>query len=150
MKIGEIARAAGLKVQTLRYYESEGVLPSHKRTEGGYRIFGGEDLERLEFIKKAKRLGLSLTEIRDIIAIQEQQQPTCGHVRSLLENKVAEVDRVLRELQEFRAELVGLLEQSGGLEDCGPTGGRICGIIEGASFSASASVLERLKPPVRR
>lgn len=149
MKIGEIARTAGLKVQTLRYYESEGVLPSHKRTEGGYRIFGTEDLERLEFIKKAKRLGLSLMEIRDIIAIQEQQ-PTCEHVRSLLENKVAEVDRVLREMQEFRAELVGLLEQSGGLEDCEPTGGWVCGIIEGASFSASASVLERLKPPARR
>ena len=145
MKIGELAKATGLKVQTLRYYETEGVLSTHQRTESGYRIFGPSDLERLEFIKKAKRLGLYLTEIKDILSIQEQQQPTCGHVRSLLEAKVTEVNQALLELQEFRTELVGLLEQSGGLEDCRPSGGRICGIIEGASISAKPVVLDRMR-----
>lgn len=150
MKIGELAKAAGLTVQTIRYYESEGVLPPHRRTESGYRIFGPNDLERLEFIKKAQRLGLSLAEIRDILAIQAQQQPTCLHVRSVLEAKVAEADRVLRELAEFRDQLEHLLEQAGTLEDCRPSGGRICGIIEQASLMAQPTLLQMIKLSDRR
>ena len=146
MKIGEIAKAAGVTVQGIRYYESEGLLPRHGRTEGGYRVFGPGDLERIEFIKKAKFLGLTLGEIRDILHIQAQEQPTCVHVRSLLETKVAEVEHMLQELEDFRSQLVTLLEQSGALEDCRPSGGRICGIIEQASLTARPSALSRLRP----
>lgn len=149
MKIGELARAAGLTVPTIRYYEAEGLLPSPRRTPSGYRTFGPDALDRLAFIKQAQRLGLSLAEIKDILAIQAQQQPTCGHVRSLLEARVDAADRALRELTEFRDQLARLVAQSGALEDCRPSGGRICGIIEQASFTAQPGLLQRLKPGER-
>ena len=75
MKIGEVALATGLGIQTIRFYEDHGLLPAHRRTEGGYRIFADADLERLEFIKKAKRVGLSLAEIKDVLVITDVQYP---------------------------------------------------------------------------
>lgn len=145
MKIGELANATGLKVDTIRYYEAQGLLATHPRTESGYRVFGPQDAERLDFIKKAKRLGLSLAEVRDILAIQSQQRPTCQHVRSLLSAKVVEIDKALRELETLRQSLVSLLERSGGWEDCRPTGGRICSIIEQVPLGAQPAVVQRLR-----
>lgn len=146
MKIGELAEATGLRVDTIRYYEAAGVLPRHRRTEGGYRIFTPDDVGRIEFIKQAKRLGLSLTEIRDILSIQAADQPTCVHVRGVLEAKVQEVEQALRELTEFRSYLRRLLERTVDLVDCRPEGGRICSIIEQASVPERPEVLERLRP----
>lgn len=146
MKIGELAEVTGLKIDTIRYYEGAGLLARHQRTESGYRIFTAEDVERIEFIKQAKRLGLSLTEIRDILSIQAVDQPTCVHVRGLLEAKVQEVEQALQELTEFRSYLRRLLERSVDLVDCRPEGGRICSIIEQASVPQRPEVLERLRP----
>lgn len=146
MKIGKVAEATGLKIDTIRYYEAAGLLSHHQRTDSGYRIFTSEDLERIEFIKRAKRLGLSLTEIRDILTIQAADQPTCIHVRGLLEAKVAEVEQAMRELAHFRTYLTRLLERSVNLLDCRPEGGRICSIIEQASIPERPEVLEKLKP----
>lgn len=150
MRIGEVARAAGLTVETLRYYEEVRLLPPHERTGGGYRIFAREDLERIDFIQRAKRLGLSLNEIRDILAIQAADQATCSHVRDLLDGKIAEVDAAMEQLRDFRAHLQQLLERSEGLEDCRPSGGRVCSIIEGASIPQRPGVLDELKPTERR
>ena len=145
MKIGEVAKQTGLSVPTLRYYEAEGVLPRHGRTESGYRVFGQEDVERIQFIKKAKRLGLSLGEIRDIFAVQAARQPTCIHVRALLETKLDEVKRALAELEQFQTYLVLLLDEASALNDCRPSGGRICSIIEESSISESPAILEKLR-----
>ncbi len=131
MKIGQVAKASGLSVQGVRFYEEAGLLSPAERTESGYRVFTHADLDRLDFIKKAKLLGLSLQEIKDILTINGRQQPTCVHVRLLLEQKVAEADRALQQLTEFRERLAQLLQQTEQLEDCRPSGGRICGIIEG-------------------
>lgn len=144
MKIGELAKATGLSAETIRYYERAGLLPRHRRTGGGYRIFGGDDLERIEFVKQAKRLGLSLAEVRDILAVRAADQPTCVHVRTLLEAKVEEVDRARRELAEFEASLRALLECTAELVDCRPEGGRICSIVETASLPDRPQALERI------
>jgi DNA-binding transcriptional MerR regulator len=136
MKIGELARATGLNTRTIRFYEQEGLLPDPQRTSSGYRVYGPQDVDLLEFIRKAKRLGFSLEEIKSILHLHDRREPTCLHVRSLLEEKLAQVDRVLEDLQKFRAEIVRLREEAGDLVDCRPTGGRICGIIEGASLGA--------------
>ena len=69
MKIGEIAKATGLTTKTIRYYELNRLLEEPDRTDSGYRLYGTKDVERLEFIKKAKRMGLSLEEIRDILLL---------------------------------------------------------------------------------
>ncbi len=145
MKIGRVAMATGLKIQTIRFYEDHGLLPQHGRTEGGYRIFTAGDLERLEFIKKAKRVGLSLADIRDVLAITDQGEATCEHVRALLAAKIAEVDRAVLQLGEFRSELANLLDAAGPVQDCRPTGGRICSIIEQAPPLVQPEVLQRME-----
>ncbi|MBI4213781.1 MAG: heavy metal-responsive transcriptional regulator [Chloroflexi bacterium] len=144
MKIGQVAETTGLPVKTLRFYEDTGLLPQRPRTESGYRIFDERDLERLDFVKRAKRLGLSLTDIKDVLAITDQGEATCIHVRELLAAKVEAVEQAMRELAEFRAALVELLEQAGPVQDCRPTGGRVCGIIEHAPPVVQPAVLQQM------
>ena len=88
MKIGELAKETGLTAKTIRFYEGVQLLDNPGRTESGYRQYGAEDVERLEFIKNAKRLGLSLDEIRDILKIRALSQSSCVHVRALLDQKL--------------------------------------------------------------
>ena len=130
MKIGEIAKATGLTTKTIRYYELNRLLEEPERTESGYRIYGKEDLERLEFVKKAKRLGLSLEEIREILQLHAQRQAPCVHVLALLDRKLDQLDDIMREMDEFRQELMRLrIESQVRLEQL-PDDARICGIIE--------------------
>ena len=130
MRIGELAAAAGLTAKTVRFYEGEGLLPEPRRTLSQYRVYGDTDVARLQFILEAKHLGLSLEEIRGILQLHDRSEPTCVHVRSLLEGKLAHVEKVIAELREFQADLVKLRDRAGGLVDCRPLGGNICGIIE--------------------
>jgi DNA-binding transcriptional MerR regulator len=146
MKIGELARATGLNTRTIRFYEQEGLLPDPCRTPSGYRMYGEKDVERLEFVRKAKRLGLSLEEIRSILHLHDRREATCRHVRFLLDEKLAQLDRVLEDLQKFRAEIVRLRDEAGDVVDCRPTGGRICGIIEGARLEAESRSLAWVDP----
>ena len=130
MKIGEIAKATGLTTKTIRFYELHRLLEEPERTESGYRIYGPEDVERLEFVKKAKRLGLSLEGIRDILQPHEQGQAPCVHVLALLDQKLDQVDGIMRDLDEFRQELTRLRAESQVRLEQLPEDARICGIIE--------------------
>lgn len=141
MKIGELATATGLTSKTVRFYEGEGLLPHPARTPSGYRAYGEEDVARLEFIRKAKTLGLSLIEIKSVLLVHDRKEPTCAHVGSLLDAQIAQVDQALAELREFRAEIVRLRKESENLVDCRPPGGRICGIIEGSEIVGRGKVL---------
>ena len=145
MKIGELAKATGLTTKTIRFYEEQELLPEPPRTMSGYRAYGSEDLVRLDFIRKAKRLGLSLEEIKGILQLHDLREPTCVHVRSLLDQKLIQIDRVLKDLQELRSELTLLNEKAGDLEDCRPSGGNICGIIEQAGLRVSNEALPWLE-----
>ena len=131
MNIGELAKTTGVGSKTIRYYEAEGLIPQPIRTHAGYRVYRQSDVERLLFIKKGKRLGLSLREIKGILQLHDRQEPTCMHVRSLLDAKLSQVEAAIKDLQEFRDELLDLRDSAGKLEDCRPYGGQICGIIEG-------------------
>ena len=94
MKIGELAKRTGFSTKAIRYYELLGLLAEPERTESGYRLYGPEDVERLEFIEKAKRLGFSLEDIRDVLVLHQQQETPCVHVLALLEQKLTRVDGV--------------------------------------------------------
>lgn len=130
MKIGELAKISGLTTKTIRYYELHRLLDEPQRTMSGYRLYGQGDVERLEFIKKAKRLGLSLEEIRDILDLHKHRQVPCAHVLALLEQKMAQVDALMKDLAEFRNELTLLRDESRARLEQLPAESRICGIIE--------------------
>ncbi len=152
MKIGELAKATGLTTKTIRFYEEERLLPDPVRTPSGYRVYGSNDIARLEFVRKAKTLGLSLIEIKSVLLVHDRKEPTCAHVCSLLDAQIAQVDQALADLHEFRAEIVRLRKESDNLVDCRPAGGRICGIIEGSEIVGPGKVLPWMtaKPGVRR
>jgi hypothetical protein len=102
-------------------------------------------VERLQFVTKAKRLGLSLEEIKGIFQLHERQEATCGHVRVLLEAKLEQVDALVGELVEFRRELAHLRNTAGAMEDCRPSGSYICGIIERGEVGVSVQALAWLE-----
>ncbi|MGD9893166.1 MAG: heavy metal-responsive transcriptional regulator [Dehalococcoidia bacterium] len=127
MRIGELAAALGLNTKTIRYYEDIGLLPPPRRTPAGYRLYGEADRERLQFILKARAIGLSLDEISDILTLRGEGQQPCEHVLRLLDQKVAAIDAHLRTLAEFRQELTGLRDEAA---ESVRTGGQVCAIIE--------------------
>lgn len=103
--IGRAAAAAGLTIKTLRYYEAMGLLPPPDRTESGYRVYSASDVRRLGFIVKAKRLGLTLREISEILAIRDGGQVPCIHVQHLLQRKVRVFEGQIAALTALRDEL---------------------------------------------
>ena len=146
MKIGELAKATGLTTKTIRFYEGEGLITNPPRTPSGYRRYGPKDLDRLDFILKAKRLGLSLPDIKNVLYLHDRNEPTCEHVRSVLVEKLAQVDQALQDLQVFRMELMRLWDESQTIVDCKPLGGRICSIIEQSGLSTSDSIAAWVEP----
>ena len=109
MKIGELAGRSGLSVKTLRYYEDLGLLPAIGRSEGGYRLFAEESLQRLEFIRKLKTLGLSLEEIQGCLAVSDAGSLPCGDIAFQLECQIERIDGQIKELRQLRKQLKGLL-----------------------------------------
>ena len=129
MRIGELADRSGVTAKTVRYYEDIGLVDAPLRTPSGYRDYEPSALERLAFIRAAQAIGLTLGEIRSIIALRNDGQTPCGHVLDLLRHRVAELDSRIAELRSLRGELRRLVERAQGLDpaDCDP--GRVCHLI---------------------
>ncbi|MGI9077113.1 MAG: heavy metal-responsive transcriptional regulator [Gemmatimonadaceae bacterium] len=137
MLAGDVARVLGVGVQTLHYYEREGLVPRAQRSESGYRIYTPQLVERIRFIRKAKALGLPLDKVRDILRLSDSEASPCGSVRNALTERLDEVDRRLAALQEFRDELAGLVDRAERTAAVAE-GGMICAIVEDApALSAS-------------
>ena len=98
LKIGQLAQQVGVTAKAIRFYEAKHVLPRPMRGTNGYRLYGRDAAETLTFVKQAAGLGLTLAEIRDIIAIRQGGGPPCVHVRRLLQDKARDLDRKLRDL----------------------------------------------------
>ncbi len=107
--IGSVAKESGIPIKTIRYYDELGLLKTSGRTEGGYRLFSADVLSRLKFIKRAQSLGLSLSEIKEFLQVHDQGDLPCDHIKVKLEDKVADIDRQIRQLQLLKQELEGLL-----------------------------------------
>lgn len=127
--IGEVARRSGVAAKTLRYYEDIGLIEPPARDAAGYRDFGESVLGRVAFIRAAQAVGLSLGEIRSIVALRDDGKVPCGHVLELLRSRAAEVDESIRQLRELQADLERLVERAVTLDpaDCDPD--RICHLI---------------------
>lgn len=131
MKIGEVAKATGIGIETLRFYEKSGLLDSPSRTESGYRIYNADVLDRLDFIKRAQVLGFSLDEIKRIIADWRAGQSPCAEVREIVRNRLAELDARMREMKRYRNELATALAE---WDERGDVPGHVCGLIEGSQI----------------
>ena len=130
LKIGELAKRSGATTKTIRYYELLGLLHEPERTDSGYRLYEEQDVERLTFIRKAKSLGFSLTDIGETLTLYDSQQAPCIHVLALLDRKIQEIDQLVSELQELQQELKRLREESAPRVKRAADGSPICGIIE--------------------
>lgn len=128
MRIGELARAAGVNPKTIRYYEAVGLLPEPVRTASGYRDYSRADLAQLTFVRSAKRLGMSLDEIRRILAVQHRGEAPCRVVREVLDVHLVAIDEKLAELSALRATLSDLAAEGRRLPDSAP--GAACALIE--------------------
>lgn len=106
LRIGSIAAATGLTPDAVRYYERVGLLPTAPRTSGGFRVYRPDTIERIQFIKRAQQFGLELREIRELLApANGQERKQCQHVRTVLEQHLADLEARIRELQAFRRTL---------------------------------------------
>lgn len=121
MKIGELARRSGVGIDAIRFYERETLLPPPARQASGYRQYDVDTLDRLRFIRRAKVLGFSLTEIRDLLALSQQAGSDMAAMRRAAALKLADVDAKLTELSRIREALAGLVAACPGhgeLETC--------------------------------
>jgi MerR family transcriptional regulator, copper efflux regulator len=120
MNIGEAARRAGLPAKTIRYYEDVRLVPAPKRRFSNYREYSEQDVHRLRFIARARRLGFSMAEIRHLLALYEDRERASADVKRLVLDHVAEVERRIAELETMRRALLQLAERCHGDErpDC--------------------------------
>jgi len=105
MKIGEVASAAGVGIDAVRFYEREGLLPKPARRPSGYRDFSPDAVLDLRFIKRAKELGFSLKEISELLAIDREPSATAGAVKQIAEEKLADLKDKIRSLQRMKRAL---------------------------------------------
>jgi DNA-binding transcriptional MerR regulator len=127
-KIGQVAHETGLSIDTIRFYEKQGLLKRSPRTEGGFRLFGTGDIETLKFVRKAQELGFSLNEIRELLILRSDHVPACSHVKELLDQKLVGVEQKIRELQDLERSLKRALQKckrelktaAAGHEECCP------------------------------
>lgn len=132
MLAGDVAKELGIGVQTLHYYEREGLIPAPPRSGSGYRLFTPELVERVRFIRKAQALGLPLTEVKEILQLTEEGSSPCRRVQAALTEKLREVNDRLRELESFRDELASLIEHAPALRG-GKDAPHVCAIVERAT-----------------
>ncbi|MEH6356970.1 MAG: MerR family DNA-binding protein, partial [Marinobacter sp.] len=110
MKVKDMAQAAGVTPDTVRFYTREKLLAPSRNPENNYQHFSSEDLRRLRFARKARQLGFSLPEIRDILNQADDKHSPCPMVRGVFEQRVAEVERQINELQQLHQRMQKALD----------------------------------------
>ncbi len=121
MKIGELAHRADVNIDTVRYYERQGLLPAPQRLVSGYRNYEQPDVARLRFVRRAKALGFTLVEIRELLALSGRREDDMGDLKTAATEKLADVETRLAELTRIRDGLRTLVTSCpghGALEQC--------------------------------
>lgn len=112
MLAGKAATELGVGVQTLHFYEREGLIPPPQRAHNGYRVYDAPLLEQVRFIRKAQSLGLTLHDVKEILGLAERGRCPCGHVHRALAARLNELNERLKELGSFQAELAALVNRA--------------------------------------
>lgn len=139
MRIGELANQLGINTKTIRYYEEIGLVPPAPRTSSGYRDYSDHDATRLVFIKSAQRLGLSLEEIAEILALRDRGQAPCEYVRDVITEQLRSIDKRIAELRALRGELRELNTAADQLPEIEGATCRIIEHVKPAAASAGAA-----------
>lgn len=105
MKIGDIAKRTGLKIETVRFYETEGLIDPPLRSGGNYRLYDQSHLDRLSFVKRSRDLGFTLDQVRDLLRLADDPRGSCAEVDAMAVQQIAEIDRKLADLQTLREEV---------------------------------------------
>jgi Cd(II)/Pb(II)-responsive transcriptional regulator len=132
MKIGELARETGTPVETIRYYEREGLLPAAPRSAGNYRVWGAAHVERLAFVRHCRALDMSTDEIRVLLRFKDAPDQPCDEVNALLDAHIGHVSERIRALRQLERQLQRLRAQCVQARDAAQ-----CGILDGLSAQAA-------------
>ena len=108
LTIGKVAHLGGVGVETVRFYEREGLIEEPPRTESGYRQYPQETVSRIHFIKRAKELGFSLREIKELLALRIDPEMSCEDIRQRAEAKIADIEEKVRTLRRMKKALAKL------------------------------------------
>ncbi len=133
-RIGELARLADVTPDTIRYYEKQQMMEHEVRTEGGFRLYGETDLQRLKFIRYAKQLGFTLETIRELLSIRiDPEHHTCQESKSIVQSRLRDVEAKISELEHMRKSLQRLNDAC-----CGSAHSSVyCSILEALEQGAS-------------
>ena len=110
MKIGQLSQQTDCGVETIRYYEKIGLFPTPGRSDGGYRIYSSEHLQRLNFIRRGRALGFSIDEIRDMLGMIDDGNIACGDINDIAMRHVRDIRRKIRDLKRLEKTLTGIAE----------------------------------------
>ena len=126
MTVGELAKRGGVNLETVRFYEKERLLPEPERTSGGHRLYTDADVERLQFIQRAKWVGFTLKEIRTLMRVREADpSDSCEDAMDLARTKLAQIEDKLSELNKIRETLKSFLKS------CPETDVEHCQVLQG-------------------
>jgi DNA-binding transcriptional MerR regulator len=129
MLIGQLAREVGVATSAIRFYEETGLLPEPERTPSGYRSYDPSVVDRLVFIRAGQAVGLTLTELKEVLGIRDRGQAPCSHVAQLIDRRVDEIDQRIRDLRHLRKDLTRLAEAASSFDptECPPES--VCRIL---------------------
>ena len=133
MTIGELAKTTGCGIETIRYYEREGLLPRTVRTSGNFRRYGEQHAQLLSFIRHCRSLDMSLDEIRILLRFRSGAQDNCAEVNALLDTHLRHVEARISELQSLERQLQGLREKCSSGRPAAD-----CGILRGLGATPKA------------
>ncbi|MDP8958113.1 MAG: heavy metal-responsive transcriptional regulator [Actinomycetota bacterium] len=131
MKIGEVARKVGLATSAIRFYEEAGLLPEPERTPSGYRSYHPSVIDRLAFIRAGQAVGLTLSELHDVLQIRDRGEAPCRHVAELIGNRIREIDERIGDLRLLRKDLAALAETAAHFDPAECTPESVCKILKG-------------------
>ncbi|WP_108124669.1 MerR family DNA-binding protein [Saccharospirillum mangrovi] len=131
MKIKQASQISGLPTRTIRYYESRGLIDSH-RAANGYRYYHSDDIERLQFLHRARNLGFSLDECGDLLALHRDPNRASKAVRAIAEQHLVDVDAKIAQLEQMKAQLTDWVSR------CPGDGSSDCTILDGLAQPQSA------------
>lgn len=145
LTIGTLAERSSVGVETIRFYERQGLLPPPSRTSSGYRAYPPDAVERVQFIRRAKEVGFTLEEIGELLALKVSHGKSCETVRQRALNKVADIDRKVKDLRRMRRALDTLVQRCSGQEGIDD-----CTILDALSHGSTPLIRKGSELPLKR